>query len=48
MRALFANGSVVIRVLILGLMQGDVSLADVNTIVAAATDGVPGMSSTRA
>ena len=34
-----SNGSVVMRVLVLGLMQGDRSLADVSTIVAAVTDG---------
>jgi hypothetical protein len=37
-RRLFANGSVVVRVLVLGLMQGDVSLADVGTVVSAVTD----------
>lgn len=36
---LFVNGSVVMRVLVLGLMQGDRSLADVSTIVAAVIDG---------
>jgi hypothetical protein len=38
-QALFANGSLVIRVLALGLMQGDQSLADDATITAAITDG---------
>jgi hypothetical protein len=37
-RRLFANGSVVVRVLVLGLMQGDRSLADVATITAALLD----------
>jgi hypothetical protein len=37
-RRLFANGSVVVRVLVLGLMQGDVSLVDVRTVVSAVTD----------
>jgi hypothetical protein len=37
-RRLFANGSVVVRVLVLGLMQGDRSLADVPTIAAALLD----------
>jgi hypothetical protein len=37
-RRLFANGSVVVRVLVLGLMQGDVSLADVGTVVSAVKD----------
>ncbi len=38
-RRLFANGSVVMRVLVIGLMQGDRSLADVNTILSAINDG---------
>jgi hypothetical protein len=38
-RALFLNGSLVVRVLALGLMQGDISLADVTTIGSAITDG---------
>lgn len=38
-RTLFANGSLVVRVLVLGLMQGDRSLADIGTITAAITDG---------
>jgi hypothetical protein len=38
-RKLFANGSVVMRVLALGLMQGDRSLADVQTIVSAVVNG---------
>jgi hypothetical protein len=37
-RRLFANGSVVVRVLVLGLMQGDISLADAGTMVSAVTD----------
>jgi hypothetical protein len=37
-RRLFANGSVVVRVLVLGLMQGDVSLADARTVISAVTD----------
>jgi hypothetical protein len=37
-RRLFANGSVVVRVLALGLMQGDRSLADVPTMTAALLD----------
>jgi hypothetical protein len=37
-RRLFANGSVIVRVLVLGLMQGDRSLADVPTIAAALLD----------
>jgi|HubBroStandDraft_2_1064218.scaffolds.fasta_scaffold203590_2 hypothetical protein len=37
-RRLFANGSVVVRVLVLGLMQGDRSLADVPTMTAALLD----------
>jgi len=37
-RRLFANGSVVVRVLVIGLMQGDVSLVDVGTVVSAVTD----------
>jgi hypothetical protein len=37
-RALFTNGSPVIRVLALGLMQGDTSLAHVATITAAIAD----------
>jgi hypothetical protein len=37
-RRLFANGSVVVRVLVLGLMRGDRSLADVPTIAAALLD----------
>ncbi|HUC25274.1 MAG TPA: hypothetical protein VMA73_21415 [Streptosporangiaceae bacterium] len=41
-RALFADGSPVVRVLVLGLMQGDASLADANTITAAITDGRSG------
>jgi hypothetical protein len=36
---LFVNGSVVMRVLALGLMQGDRSLANVSTIVSAVIDG---------
>jgi hypothetical protein len=36
---LFANGSVVMRVLVIGLMQGDVSLADADTILSAINDG---------
>jgi hypothetical protein len=38
-RRLFTNGSVVVRVLVLGLMQGDRSLADVPTIAAALLAG---------
>lgn len=38
-RALFASGSPVIRVLTLGLMQGDTSLAHLAVITAAVTDG---------
>src|SRR6202012_6079951 len=34
-----ANGSLVVRVLALGLMQGDTSLADVDTILSAINDG---------
>jgi hypothetical protein len=37
-RRLFANGSVIVRVLVLGLMQGDRSLADVPTMAAALLD----------
>jgi hypothetical protein len=37
-RRLYANGSVVVRVLVLGLMQGDRSLADVPTMAAALLD----------
>ena len=38
-RRLFANGSMVVRVLVLGLMQGDTSLADVDTILSAINEG---------
>lgn len=38
-RRVFASGSLVVRVLALGLMQGDWSLADVGTITAAVQDG---------
>lgn len=38
-RRLFDNGSVFVRVLVLGLMQGDRSLADADTIVSAVTRG---------
>jgi hypothetical protein len=38
-RRLFADGSVVMRVLVLGLMQGDVSLADSDTILSAIRQG---------
>src|ERR1700742_2097276 len=38
-RRLFANGSLVVRVLALGLMQGDTSLADVDTILSAINEG---------
>src|SRR5260370_28686916 len=38
-RMLFAKGSLVMRVLALGMMQGDWSLADVSTITAAIADG---------
>jgi len=38
-RTLFTNGSLVVRVLALGIMQGDISLADAATITAAITDG---------
>jgi hypothetical protein len=38
-RTLFDNGFPVMRVLVLGLMQGDLSLADVGTITGAITDG---------
>lgn len=37
-RRLFANGSVIVRVMVLGLMQGDRSLADVPTMAAALLD----------
>lgn len=37
-RRLFSNGSVVMRVLALGLMQGDISLADAGTIISAVAD----------
>ncbi|HEX5290996.1 MAG TPA: hypothetical protein VFX25_19215 [Streptosporangiaceae bacterium] len=37
-RRLYAGGSVVVRVLVLGLMQGDRSLADVPTMAAALLD----------
>jgi hypothetical protein len=40
-RRLYANGSVVVRVLVLGLMQGDRSLADVPTMAAALLDSRP-------
>ena len=38
-RRLFANGSLVVRVLAIGLMQGDTSLADVDTILSAINEG---------
>ncbi len=38
-RTLFAKGSLVMRVLALGMMQGDWTLADVSTITAAIADG---------
>jgi len=38
-RRLFADGSMVMRVLALGLMQGDVSLADSDTILSAVREG---------
>jgi hypothetical protein len=38
-RRLFANGSLVVRVLAIGLMQGDTSLADMDTILSAINDG---------
>jgi hypothetical protein len=38
-RRLFANGSLIVRVLAIGLMQGDTSLADVDTILSAINDG---------
>jgi len=38
-RRLFADGSVVMRVLVLGLMQGDMSLADSDTILSAIRQG---------
>ena len=41
-RTLFATGSPVVRVLALGLMQGDVSLADMQTLAAAVADGGSG------
>ena len=37
-RRLFSNGSLLVRVLVLGLMQGDVSLADAGTIISAIED----------
>jgi hypothetical protein len=37
-RRLFSNGSVVMRVLVLGLMQGDISLADSGTVTSAVAD----------
>jgi len=37
-RRLFSNGSVVMRVLVLGLMQGDISLADSGTVISAVID----------
>jgi hypothetical protein len=37
-RRLFSNGSVVMRVLVLGLMQGDISLIDAGTVVSAVAD----------
>ena len=38
-RRLFANGSMVMRVVVLGLMQGDISLADSDTILSAIREG---------
>jgi hypothetical protein len=38
-RRLFANGAMVVRVLVLGLMQGDTSLADVDTVLSAINEG---------
>jgi hypothetical protein len=38
-RQLFRNGSLVVRVLAIGLMQGDTSLADVDTVLSAINEG---------
>ena len=38
-RRLFADGSMVMRVLVLGVMQGDISLADSDTILSAIREG---------
>jgi hypothetical protein len=41
-RMLFVTGSPVVRVLALGLMQGDISLADITTLIAAISDSRSG------